>query len=76
MDEKGALSQFPAKEKKKIILLREIMKNFKHNREYHEEEVNKILERIYSDYATIRRALIEYGFLERSDDCKVYRVKE
>ena len=76
MDEKGALSQFPSKEKKKIILLREIMKNFKLNREYREEEVNKILERIYSDYATIRRALIEYGFLERSDDCKVYRVKE
>jgi DNA-binding CsgD family transcriptional regulator len=76
MNESGALNQFPAKEKKKIILLREIMKNFKHDQEYCEEEVNKILERIYSDYATIRRALIEYGFLDRSNDCSVYRVKE
>jgi len=76
MNENGSLKQFPPKEKKKIILLREIMKNFKQNYEYQEQEVNKILERIYSDYATLRRALIEYGFLDRSDDCRVYRVKE
>lgn len=76
MDENGALNQIPAKEKKKIIILREIIKNFRHDQEYHEDEVNKVLERINSDYATLRRALIEYGFLERSDDCSVYRVKE
>lgn len=76
MDENGALKQFPAKEKKKIILLREIMRNFKPNQEYPENEINKVLERIYSDYASIRRALIEYGFLDRSIDCSVYRVKE
>lgn len=74
--ENGALTQFPAKEKKKIIILREIIKNFKPNQEYQENEVNKILERIYSDFPTIRRALIEYGFLDRSADCSVYRVKE
>lgn len=76
MNEAGAISNFPAKEKKKIILLREIMKNFKHNQDYTENEVNKILGRIYSDYPTIRRALIEYGFLERSNDGSIYRVKE
>lgn len=76
MTENGALKQFPAKEKKKIILLREIMKNFKPNQEYREEEVNRILERIYSDFPTIRRYLIEYGFLERSVDCSVYKIKE
>lgn len=76
MDEHGAIKQFPAKEKKKIILLREIMNHFVRDREYPELEVNRILGRIYDDYATIRRALIEYGFLDRSDDCKTYRVKE
>lgn len=76
MDGNGALQQFPAKEKKKIILLREIVKNFKPDQAYTETEVNKILERIYSDFATIRRALIEYGFLDRSEDCSVYRIKE
>lgn len=76
MDENGALKQFPAKEKKKIILLREIMKNFKADSEYTEKEVNRILKRIYEeDYAGIRRALIEYGFMDRSADGTVYRVK-
>lgn len=76
MDENGALKQFPAKEKKKIILLAEIIKNFKSDTEYSEYDVNKVLKRIYEeDYPTIRRALIEYGFMDRSNDCKVYRVK-
>lgn len=77
MDETGALKQFPAREKKKLILLTEIAKNFKKNKEYTEIEINRVLKRIYEeDYPSIRRALIEYGFMERSADCKVYRVKE
>ncbi len=76
MDENGALKQFPSKEKKKIILLGEIVKNFKPDAEYSEKEVNRVLKRIYEqDYPTLRRALIEYGFMDRSDDCSVYRVK-
>lgn len=77
MDKTGALKQFPAREKKKIILLGEIMKNFKVGSEYTEAEVNRVLKRIYEeDYPTIRRALIEYGFMDRTADCKIYRVKE
>lgn len=75
MDETGAIKLFPAKEKKKLIILREIMKNFERDRDYTEIEINTILKRIYDDYPTIRRALIEYGFFDRSRDCKVYRVK-
>lgn len=76
LEENGALKQFPAKEKKKIIILGEIIKNFKSDVTYSEKEVNRILKRIYeADYPTIRRALIEYGFMERSADCQVYRVK-
>ncbi|MDO5292293.1 MAG: DUF2087 domain-containing protein [bacterium] len=77
MNENGALKQFPAKEKKKIILLGEIVKNFKPNTKYSEAEVDKVLKRIFEeDYPTIRRALIEYGFMDRSVDCMVYQVKE
>lgn len=77
MDENGGIKQFPAREKKKIILLGEVMKNFKRGIAYSEAEINKVLKRIYEeDYPTLRRALIEYGFMERSLDCKVYRVKE
>lgn len=41
-----------------------------------EKDINKILKRVYEDYVTIRRALIEYGFIERSNDCSTYWVKE
>ncbi|MDK2807359.1 MAG: hypothetical protein PWP24_88 [Clostridiales bacterium] len=77
MDSTGRLKQIPAKAKKKIIILREIMKNFKADKEYTEKEVDRLLKRIYEeDYASIRRALIEYGFMDRSMDGRIYRVKE
>ena len=52
------------------------MKNFEPGRDYAEKEINKIIKPIYKDFSTIRRYLIEYGFLTRSADCSVYRVKE
>jgi len=76
MDENKALKNYPAKEKKKIIVLEEIAKNFAKGKIYSEKEINIILSSVYEDYATIRRALIEYGFIERSNDCSSYWVKE
>lgn len=76
MDKNGAIKTYPSKEKKKIIVLGEIINNFKPSRKYSEKDINLILKRIYEDYATIRRALIEYGFLERTIDCSSYWVKE
>lgn len=76
IDENGAIKTFPSKEKKKLIVLSEVVKNFSKGKKYSEKEVNRILQRVYEDYATIRRALIEYGFVERSNDCSRYWVKE
>jgi len=76
MDENGSLKTFPSKAKKKIIILEEIVKNFSKGKIYSEKEVNRILKRIYEDNATIRRALIEYGYFERTDDCSSYWIKE
>lgn len=76
MDETNALKSYPAKEKKKIIVLGEIVKNFSTGRTYTEKEINIVLKRIFEDYVTIRRALIEYGFIDRSKDCSKYWVKE
>ena len=73
-DETGALRQIPVKEKKKIIVLREIMKNFRAEKAYSEKEINRVLGRIHPDYATLRRALIEYGFMDRTPDGSVYRA--
>lgn len=76
MNENGGLKSYPSKEKKKIIVLEEIVKNFSRGKMYSEKELNRILKRIYEDYATIRRALIEYGFIERTNDCSSYWIKE
>ena len=76
MDETKALKSYPAKEKKKIIVLGEIVKNFSKGRVYSEREINRVLKRVFQDHATIRRALIEYGFIEKSNDCTKYWVKE
>lgn len=76
MNENGSLKSYPAKEKKKIIILEEICNNFSKGKTYSEKELNRILKRVYEDYATIRRALIEYGFIERTNDCSSYWIKE
>lgn len=75
-DKTGALKNYPVKEKRKIIVLSEISKNFSKGKIYTEKEVNRILTRIYEDYATLRRALVEYGFIERKNDGSSYWVKE
>lgn len=66
------LIKLPAKEKKKIVILKKITENFAEGRHYEEKEVNRILKDIYEDYPTIRRYLIEYGFMKRTEDCKEY----
>ena len=72
----GRLLEFASKEKKKIVILQYIMKKFNSGRKYTEKEVNSILKDIYHDFATLRRYLIEYGFMERTTDCSEYRVKD
>ena len=71
------LKIFSSKEKKKLVVLRVIAGQFQPGTRYPEKEVNQILKSIYAqDHATLRRYLIEYGFLERTPDCKEYWVKE
>jgi len=70
------LKSLSSKEKKKLVILRVIAARFEAGRRYPEKEVNGILKDIHGDYATLRRYLIEYGFLERTQDCGEYWVKE
>lgn len=72
----GKLDTFPSKEKRKLIVLQNIITRFERNKTYSEKEVNEILKSIYNDYATIRRYLIEYGFMNRNKDCTEYRVNK
>jgi len=71
----GPLSEFPGKEKRKLVILRHIIKRFEANRQYTEKEVNSILKEVYPDYVTLRRYLIEYGFMDRLKDGSQYWLK-
>ncbi len=68
------LNNFPVKEKKKVVILTEIAKTFEKGREYTEKEINEKIEAIYFDYVTLRRYLIEYGFLDRKADGSKYWI--
>ena len=72
----GPIIRFPKKEKQKIAVIRQIMKKFDAEKIYSEKEVNVILKAFFDDHVTIRRYLIEYGFMDRTDDCNQYWVKK
>ena len=71
----GPLESFPLKEKKRVAILRHLVKYFEPGKSYSEKEVNAILKQFYSDYALLRRNLIEYGFMDRTPDGSSYWVK-
>ena len=66
------LKVFSKKEKKKIVILRQVAAQFETGRQYTEPEVNAILKDIWEDFATMRRYLVEYGYLDRTKDGKTY----
>ncbi|WP_231877211.1 DUF2087 domain-containing protein [Bhargavaea cecembensis] len=72
----GPLDVFPSKEKRKFIVAEHRAGRFEKGKSYHEREVNEILMLAYPDFATIRRFLIDYGMMERSEDGRVYRRTE
>lgn len=73
-DEKGWIKQFPSKEKRKIILLAELVRHFDSQKNYSESAVNEILKQFIADFVTVRRYLIEYGFMDRTKDGQTYWV--
>lgn len=69
------LKIFPPKQKKKYIVLSIIMNEIE-DRIFSEKELNEVLKNIYFDFVTIRRALIDFGFMERTKDGKEYWIKK
>jgi hypothetical protein len=66
------LLRFPRKEKKKMVILQKIAELFERQRTYSEKEINATLAEVYADYVTLRRYLIDYGFLGRSTGGREY----
>jgi len=61
----GRLTEVPAKESKRMIVLERIATEFEPGRHYTEKEVNAIVGRFFNDHASLRRYLVDAGFLER-----------
>lgn len=72
----GGIEIIPSKEKKKLIILQHILKRFEEGKHYHEKEVNEILKTVNADFVSLRRHLIEYGFMERNNDGSEYWLKQ
>lgn len=69
------LRAIPSKEKKKVVVLDEISHELERDRRYTEKELNELLRNIHEDFATLRRHLIDFGYMNRTGDCKEYWVR-
>lgn len=66
------LKQIPAARKKRVIVLKKLVERFDPQRSYPEAEVNEMLQLAHEDFATLRRELVDYGYMTR--DRGIYRV--
>ena len=71
-DENKRITQFPSKEKRKLVVLAKISQSFDPAKNYSEKAVNEILKQFIDDFVTVRRYLIEYGFMQRTKDGQTY----
>ncbi len=62
---KGRLTEIPARESKRRIVLERIAIEFDPGVRYDEREVNAIVGRFFHDHAALRRYLVDEGFLTR-----------
>ena len=70
----GTLKQIPAQRRKRVFVLQHLMEQFAPRTEYSEKSVNEMLKRAHPDFATLRRELVDYGFMTRENG--IYRVAE
>ncbi|MBM7052176.1 DUF2087 domain-containing protein [Rothia sp. ZJ1223] len=61
----AALTAFPAKRKARAHVLLYLVNYFEPGRTYTEKQVNEILSAFWSDFAYLRRELVDYGYLKR-----------
>lgn len=62
----GRLKVIPAQRKKREVVLRHILNEFRPEVHYTEKQVNEILARFHEDTATLRRELIAYRLMGRA----------
>ncbi len=61
----GKFKAFPMQEKKLLVLARYVLRSFEPGVRYTEKEVNRVLKRYNEDTALLRRALVDFGLMQR-----------
>lgn len=61
------IERMPAKRSRRLLLLNEVAQAFEPGVRYPESEVNRVLGGMFSDYAALRRYLVDEQLLERAD---------
>ena len=61
----GRIKAFPVQEKKYLVLIRYVLREFTPGVRYTEKRVNELLCRYSRDTARLRRSLVEYKFMAR-----------
>jgi len=61
----GRIKAFPVQEKKFLVLLRYVLREFQPGVKYSEKRVNEILSGFSADTARLRRAFVDYRFMAR-----------
>jgi len=72
----GRFTAFPTQEKKFLVLLRHVLREFRPGVRYSEKKVNEVLSRYSEDTARLRRSLVEFGFMDREGGGRDYWLKE
>lgn len=67
------ITQIPASEKKRMVLVRWIATKFEPDRDYPEKEVNEIIKQHHVDSAYFRRAMVDNGIMTRAKG--IYRKR-
>lgn len=60
------LVELPAQRSKRLVVLERLALEFEPGRRYEEPRVNGILRRFHDDHATLRRQLVDEGYLDRA----------
>ncbi len=65
MGRDGRLKDIPAQQKKRDVILRYLLHQFQPGARYSEKEVNATIKRFHDDTASLRRAMVDNGWLKR-----------
>ena len=68
------LKRIPKKQKEKLVILKQIITVFDKNKRYSEKEINQILKNIADDFASIRRYLVDFNFMNRTKSGSEYWI--